>query len=296
MPRLPTPPKIGLPTLRSPLPRVPLVPILNNIAPRTLTGKIPPGIRDLVRYSGLVGKFARNLLGVSGTVNQGAVPVGSAVRRDNSAYSGGGVGGAPIFRGFLSDVQLGNQVGADILFFQFNPSEVRVTHAPGWIVSQTPGRSHPFVQYGGSGQRKVSFTLKLAYTLNSVGNVQDNVNWLHSFLFPTSFGDPNEGLISAPKTLFLCLGQIIARGDEMRAVPVIMLKADVRYHTMMRAEQLEPQFADISLEFLMLLDPAEGRPVQIGSEQRSTFGQRDRDARVVTKVGLATEVADRLGL
>lgn len=293
MPRLPTPPKIALPTLRSPLPRVPLVPILNNIAPRTLTGKIPPGIRDLVRFSGLVG---RQLFGASPTVNQGAVPVGGSVARDAGAYTGGGGAGTSVFRGFLADVELGNLVGADILFFQFNPSEVRITHAPGWIISQTPGRSHPFVQYGGSGQRKVSFTLKLAYTLNHVGNVQDNVNWLHSFLFPSSFGDPNEGLISAPKSLFLCLGQIIARGDEMRAVPVIMLKADVRYHTMMRAEELEPQFADISLEFLMLLDPAEGKPVQTGSEQRSTFGQRDRDARTSIATGVATEFADRLGI
>ncbi len=294
MPRLPTPPKTGLPTIRNPLPSVPVVPILSNVAPpRTLTGQIPPGIRDLVRFSSLVGK---QFFGATPTVNQGAVSVGSAVRRDESAYTGGGSGGAPIFRGFLADVQLGDLVGADLLFFQFNPSEVRVTHAPGWIISQTPGRSHPFVQYGGSGQRKVSFTLKLAYTLNHVGNVQDNVNWLHSFLFPSSFGDPNEGLISAPKSLFLCLGQIISRGDEMRAVPVIMLKADVRYHTMMRAEELEPQFADISLEFLMLLDPAEGKPVQIGSEQRSTFGQRDKAARTSIATGVADEAADRLGL
>ncbi|KKK96716.1 hypothetical protein LCGC14_2659980 [marine sediment metagenome] len=284
MPRLPTPPRIALPTIRSPLPRVPLVPFLNKIAPRTLTGLIPTGVRDLVRFSGLVG---RQFFGVTPTVNQGEVLVGSAVRRDESAYYGGGSGGQSITRGYLADVQLSN----DLLFFQFNPSEVRVTHAPGWIISQTPGRSHPFVQYGGSGQRKISFTLKLAYTLNHVGNVQDNVNWIHSFLFPASFGDPSEGLISAPKPLLLYLGQIIARGEEIKAVPVILLKADVRYHTMMRPEELEPQFADISLEFLALMDASEGKPIQTGLEQRSTFGQRDTDARTTLLTARAAVAA-----
>ncbi|MCB7129844.1 MAG: hypothetical protein J3T61_09940, partial [Candidatus Brocadiales bacterium] len=241
--------------------------------------------------SGLVG---RQLFGQTPTVNQGAVPVGSAVVRDEGAYTGGGAGGARTTRGFLADIQLGNFFGSDLLFFQFNPSEVRVTHAPGWIISQTPGRSHPFVQYGGSGQRKIAFTLKLAYTLNHVGNVQDNVNWIHSFLFPSSFGDPNEGLITAPKPLFLYLGQIIARGEEIKAVPVILLKADVRYHTQMRPEELEPQFADLSLEFLVLMDAAEGKPIQTGLEQRSTFGQRDRDARTAISVA-GTAVASVTG-
>lgn len=274
MPRLPTPPKIALPTLRSPLPRVPVVPILSNIAPRTLTGKIPPGIRDLVRYAGLVGKT----FGVTDTVRQGAVKVGSSVPVDTGAYTGGEAAGTPTLRGFLSDLTL-ESGRADVLYFQFNPSEVRVTHAPGWIISQTPGRSHPFVQYGGSGQRKIAFTLKLAYTLNDVGNVTDNVNWIHSFLFPATFGDPNEQLITAPKPLFLYLGLILARGEAPRATPVIMLKADVRYHTMMRPADLSPQFADITFEFLVLLDTSSGRPIQTGLEQRSSYGEIDKFAR-----------------
>ena len=284
MPRLPTPPKIGLPTLRNPLPRVPVVPIASNIAPpRTLTGQIPSGIRDLVRYTGLVGKV---LGGESPTVNQGAVNMGFPEGRDTGGYTGGESAGTPVLRGFLSDLSFFESARADILYFQFNPSEVSVSHAPGWIISQTPGRSHPFVQYGGSGQRKVSFTLKLAYTLNDVGNVQDNVNWIHSFLFPSSFGDPNEGLISAPKSLFLYLGQILARGEEPKSVPVIMLKADVRYHTMMRPFQLEPQFADITFEFLMLLDASSGRPIQTGKEQRSSFGDHDKFVRQDIQGGL----------
>lgn len=279
MPRLPTPPKISLPTIRSPLPIVPISPILSNIAPpRTLTGQIPPGIRDLVRYSGLVGKTARQLLGVSPSVKQGQELLGSASPRDTGGYTGGESGGTPVLRGFLSDI-VSDSGRTDILFFQFNPSEVRVTHAPGWIISQVPGRSHPFIQYGGSGQRKITFTLKLAYTLNDVGNVQDNVNWIHSFLFPSSFGDTAEELITAPKPLFLYLGQILAHGDLAQSVPVIMLKADVRYHTMMRPIDLSPQFADISLEFLVLLDTSTGRPVQTGAEQRSSFGELDKFVR-----------------
>lgn len=274
MARLPNSP-LRLPTVQSFQPKFPITPLPKilgvKIPPRTLTGQIPSTVRDLVRYSGLVEGILR---GRSESVKQPPVALGSSQANDWSAYEGGGGAGGTVLRGFLkSQAKL-----SDILYFQFNPSEVKISHAPGWIISPTPGRSHPFIQYGGAGARKISFQLKLAYTLNDVGNVQDNVNWLHSFLFPSSIADVGtEGFVTAPDSLYLFLGQVIARGEAAHAVPVIMLKADVRYHTIMRAETLSPQFADIDLEFFVMLDT--GYAYQKSDEQRSSFGRFDKAAR-----------------
>ena len=263
------PQKGTIPAIRRP--QLPIPPGVGAIIPpRTITSFIPPRVRDIARFAALP-----EVLGVG----SGPAPRNPEIDfnqfADSSAYEGKAPRGV-LRAGFLTDQEDPN----DVMRFQFNPSEVKIDHKPGWIVTQTPGRSHPFVQYGGSGQRTVSFRLQLAFTLNEVGNVADNVNWIHSFMFPKSF-DASGGVITAPAIMMLYLGQILGRQNNAQDVaPVILLDAPVRYFSIFRPENLSPQRAEIDLTFLMLLaDPK----ITTSDDHRTDFGAEDRRVRNAAK-------------
>lgn len=52
-------------------------------------------------------------------------------------------------------------IGPRELVFHFNPTTLKDSHPPTWSATKIPGQSLPVYQYGGSGERVVSFSLYL---------------------------------------------------------------------------------------------------------------------------------------
>ena len=250
---------LGIPV---PFPNLP-VPI--PISPiRTLNSFLPPQVRNFVQFTAVssfnLAQFAAHV--PSQNWSAAPPPLLADIKRQTA-------------RGFIMDANFdpGLGTGHQTLKFQYNPEEVSIDIEPNYVITPMPGRSHPFVQWVGSGVHKISFSLKFWYTqqnVSGVGNVADCVNWIQSFLLPQQ--DNNGQFAIAPKTVYLYLGNTIAT-DTYRMAHALLLKAPVRYAKLWEPSTLSPRFAEMQLEFMALLQNNQDN--EYFFDRQTTFGAKE---------------------
>lgn len=289
----------GLPNIKNPINAIPLPSGITKVLPsRTLTGLIPPQVRNLMQFAQLARKElpadfgglesqasiaarVRSLNQIRNTqfdkyfASSGINPNNTTATRQSTSdrTSADPTGTDPIALGrpgwlspyannplWMSQVDyqtnIGNLITDDprrytpdqALKFQFNPEEVNIRQSAGWIVTNLPGRSHPFVQWGGSEAQTISFTLKFAFTQNAIGDVTDCVDWIRAFTYPNL--NSTRDRAAPPTRLRLFLGRIFTFQGQPTQIPAILTKCDIKFHKLFSQVDLSPLYADLQLEFI----------------------------------------------
>jgi hypothetical protein len=119
------------------------------------------------------------------------------------------------------------------LAFQYTPSDIVDSKSTTYATVVVPGMSHPRYQYVAGDARKISFTATFFK-----GDVQRQVAWLRSLLYPTHQGTM---LKQAPHPVLFFFGELYP------GLPCLVREVRAHYAYLFDPTTLQPQRADVEI-------------------------------------------------
>lgn len=139
-------------------------------------------------------------------------------------------------KGILKDYET-----AEFLEFSMNPATISDSKNNTFAIIESPGRSHPFIQWSNGGKRIVGFKLKFFRTENE-SEVRRKVRWLQSLQYPEYSSDGR--LLAGPHKVLFLFGNTFGSDQKW-----IVESVQVQYGELW-SKKLEPYSAEVDISLM----------------------------------------------
>jgi hypothetical protein len=153
-----------------------------------------------------------------------------------------------ITKGFIVDT-----VTTEKLIFQHNPNEFQITRTPNWATSETPGMSHPKMQFINGGVKKISFTLNLYFDDRGRELVIRQMDWLEALTYPDYDGNGNFNRGAHPV--------LFNFGDMVKNMRAVVTNYQAKPYYLFDPTSLLPLRADIDIELTEFIYDGGWKPI-----------------------------------